>query len=475
MARDDEPSELVRGLGLWASIAVIVGAMVGQAIFLVPSEVARDVGSAVRVLAAWLIGGAIVLLTTFCFAELGAALPRAGGEYVYLGRGLGPKWGFLFGWTGALLVGPATSATIAAGLLRLTSFLLPSVRAPIFALNIPDPFRGEPYHFVFTAARGWAAAAIAAVTVINYLGVRTAGRVQILITGLKVAGIVLIVALGLTLRNFGGAESSASSAALAYGGAGTFVAALVPIMLAYDGFQALGQVGGEISDPRRTLPRAAIFGVLAVVVMYFLINLVYVRVLGVFAVASSQHVGPDAAARLAGPDGARWLTMLMILSALGSLHVIFLVRPRVLYAMARDGRFFSFVGRVQPTFRTPSGALLLQGGLAVVLVLTGTFEEIFSLVIFAVWIFVALTAVALIGLRKKEPALSRPYRAWGYPWTPLIVVAAGVAMSVNQWLARPVRSSIGLALILLGIPIFHHWRKRAVDRPPTETGPSGGV
>ena len=159
----------------------------------------------------------------------------------------------------------------------------------------------------------------------------------------------------------------------------------------------------------------------------------------------------------------------MILSALGALHCNFLARPRVLYAMARDGHFFSFAGRIQPTFHTPSGALLFHGCAAGVLVLTGTFEEIYSLGIFSIWIFIALTALALIGVRKEEPALPRPYLAWGYPWTPLIVATVAFAISANLWLVRPVRSSIGIAVILLGIPFFHRLQKRAADSPLVET------
>jgi len=383
--------------------------------------------------------------------------------------------GFLFGWTSALLQGPTAAAWISAGLLRITAFLLPSVSAPIFTWSIPHPFQTQPYHFTLTVAQVCAAVVITVVTAINSFGVRTAGRFQILITGMKVTAVVLIVGLGLTVKNAGGIPTNASDGATAYGGVGAFLTALVPIMMAYNGFQYLGQIGGEIRDPQKTIPRAAILGVSTVVLLYFLINLVYFRALGFSMVTNSQHVASDAAVRIAGPDGARWLTLIMILSALGSLHVNFLARPRVLYAMARDGQFFGFVKRIHPTFRTPSGALLFHGCLAVLLVLTGTFEEIYSLGIFSIWIFLALTAVALIRLRKKEPALPRPYRACGYPWTPLIVAAVAFAMSVNLWFARPVRSSIGLAVILLGIPFFHGLRKHAVDSPRAETATSVGV
>jgi basic amino acid/polyamine antiporter, APA family len=464
-------SELVRGLGLWASTAVVVNSIIGQSIFLVPSQVAVDVGSVGRALTAWLIGGAIVLLTTFCFAELGAAVPQAGGEYVYLGRGLGPKWGFLFGWTSALLQGPAVAATISAGLLRITAFLLPSVSAPIFTWNIPAPFHAQPYHFTFTAAQVWAAVAIAVAMAINYFGVRTAGRFQMLIAGIKVAAVVLIVGLGLAVKNAGGV-ANANNAAMEFGGARAFLTALVPVMLAYNGFQTISQIGGEVRDPHKTIPRAAMLGVSAVVLLYFLINVTYFRALGFFTVAQSKHVASDAAVRIVGPDGARWVTMIMILSALGSLHANFLARPRVLYAMARDDQFFRFVGRIHPTFRTPVGALLFHGCVTGVLVLTGTFEDIYSLAVFFIWIFVALTAIALIGLRKKEPTLPRPYRAWGYPWTPLIVATVAFAMSANLWLVRPVRSSIGLVVILLGIPFFRRLQKRVAGSPPVEAAPS---
>lgn len=465
-----KPSELVRGLGLWASTAVIVGGMVGQSIFLVSSQVARDLGSVGGVLAAWLIGGVTVLFASFCYAELGAALPYAGGEYIYLGRGLGPKWGFLFGWTSAWIQGPGMAATIAAGLLRITSFLLPSLNASLFTWSVPVPFETQTYHFTFTASQLWAALALAGMAAINYFGVRTAGQFQIVITGLKVAAIVLIIGLGFTVKQIGAMPPNATFSE--HGGVGAMLSALVPIMLAYNGFQGLAQIGGEIRDPRRTIPRAAILGVLAVVILYFLINVVYFRVLGFSLVANSQNVASDAAVHLVGRIAARWLTLFMMLSALGSLHGSFLTRPRVPYAMARDGQFFTALQRVHPIFHTPSAAIVFHGSLAVFLVLTGTFEQIYSLEIFALWIFIALTAVALIRLRNKEPKLTRTYRAWGYPWTALIVAAVAFAMSANLWLLRPVRSSIGLAVILLGLLFFGQWGERRTDYQLDETAPS---
>jgi len=385
-----------------------------------------------------------------------------------LSRGLGPFCGFLYGWAKSLIIDPAASATIAAGLLRFTAFLLPSITAPIFTLHISPPFQVLGNQFTFTAAQPWAVVVIAVVTTINYFGVRTAGRAQIVLTSLKIAALLAIVLLGVTLGRVSGVQPSSMVTPGAPGGVGTFLTALVAVMWAYHGFAALGSLGGEIVDPQRTIPRAAIFGVLSVISLYILVNVVYFNVLGFSQVAQSQYVASDVVVRLAGKRGAETLTIAMIVSAFGALHSGFLTNPRVPYAMARDGQFFTFAKRIQPAFHTPSGAIVFKGCSATVLALTGTFEELFSMTIFASWTFYVLTAVALIRLRISEPGLPRPYRAWGYPWTSLIFGGAALAMTQNLWLIRPVRSSIGLLVILLGIPFFRHWRKRSADTP-TET------
>jgi APA family basic amino acid/polyamine antiporter len=452
---------LIRGLGLWAATAVVVGSMIGQAIFLVPGDVARELGSQRAVMLCWTIGGFVALFGILCYAELGAAMPEAGGAYVYLSRGLGPVWGFLYGWTSAMIMRPASAATIAAGLLRFATFLLPSLSAPLFIRHIWIPFQPQPYQFTFTLAQSGAAAMIVLVTTINYFGVRTAGRFQILLSSLKVAAVAAIVILGLTLAGNSSGVQPLLEPNSHYSGLGAFLSALVPAMVAYNGFSVLGELGGEIVSPRKNLPRAAIVGVLLVVSFYLLINWVYLHVLGFSRVAHSQHVASDAMSLLLGTKGAEWMTLAMIVSAFGSLHVNFLGGPRVPYAMARDGVFFSFAKRVQPRFHTPSGAVIFQGCVAILLVLTGTYQEVYSLGMFAISTFSALTALALIRLRRTELELTRPYRVWGYPWTVVAFGGASFAISMNLWLVRPVRSSIGLAIILLGVPFFHHWRGRA--------------
>jgi basic amino acid/polyamine antiporter, APA family len=460
---------LVRGLGVCAATAVALGAMIGQGVFLVASDMSREVGSMTMVMAAWLIGGTVALFGTLCFAELGAAMPEAGGAYVYLRRGLSPVWGFLHGWTSAMIMRPASAATIAAGLLRFATFLLPSLSTPIFIWHIWAPFQSQPYQFTFTFTQPLAALMIAVVAIVNYVGVRTAGRFQILLSSLKIAAVAAIVTLGLTLAGKGSGSQPVVATSFQYIGLGAFLSALVPAMAAYNGFSVLGEVGGEIVNPRKNLPKAAIVGVLVVVSLYLLINWVYFHVLGFSRVANSQHVASDAMSVLLGNKGAEWMTLAMIVSAFGALHVNLLGGPRVPYAMARDGVFFRFAKRVQPRFHTPSGAVIFQGCVAILLVLTGTYQELYSLGMFAISAFFALTALALIRLRRTEPELARPYRVWGYPWTVIVFGAATLAISVNLWLKRPIRSSIGLAIILLGVPFFHHWRKRVMS-PVASTG-----
>ena len=360
-----------------------------------------------------------------------------------------------------MIMRPASAATIAAGLLRFATFLLPYLSAPLFIRHIWIPFQSQTYQFTFTLAQSVAAGMIVLVAIINYFGVRTAGRFQILLSSLKVAAVAAIVILGLTLIGKSTEVQTLLEPSFHYTGLGALLSALVPAMVAYNGFSVLGELGGEIVNPRKNLPRAAIGGVLVVVSFYLLINWVYLHVLGFSRVAHSQHVASDAMSLLLGTKGAEWMTLAMIVSAFGSLHVNFLGGPRVPYAMARDGVFFSFAKRVQPRFHTPSGAVIFQGCVAILLVLTGTYQEVYSLGMFAISTFFGLTAVALIRLRSTEAELTRPYRVWGYPWTVFAFGAAAFAISVNLWLVRPVRSSIGLAIILLGVPFFYHWRGRA--------------
>jgi basic amino acid/polyamine antiporter, APA family len=448
-----ERSDLVRGLGLWSATAIVIGDTIGTGIFLVTSDMAHAAGSATLVFAAWIVGGLIVLFGAFCYAELGAAFPKAGGPYVYLSRGLGPLWGFLFGWMSSFLDRPVAMATLAAGFLRLIGFLFPIVGTPLFRCHLGS------YDFTFTLAQPLAALVVLAVTWVNYLNVQTGGAIQVLLTCLKVGTIVLIVVAGVLFGRQNVLEAAPVVTPLGWGAIGALLTALVPAMWAYNGFNDLGDLGEEIVHPQKNIPVAIILGLLTVGGLYLLANVVYFHTLTFAQISSSQHVASDVVRSFAGSRGAAWLTVVMAISALGALHVVVMTGARIPYAMARDDVFFQFVKRIEPSSHTPGGALIFLGAIAALLALTGTFEELYSLFVFAVWIFFALTAIALLRLRRIEADLPRPYRAWGYPWTPLIFLFAAVVLTINLWIVRPVRSSLGLAVIVAGIPFFYRWRR----------------
>jgi APA family basic amino acid/polyamine antiporter len=457
-----KPLELVRGLGIWSATAIVVGMMIGTGIFLVPSEMARAAGSVELVFAAWIIGGALSLFGAFALAEMGAALPEAGGPYAYLKRAFGPAWSFLFGWTFAILASPAGIATIAAGLLSFWSFLMPALGTPLITWQIPLPFQTELHEFRFTLAQPLAVLVTLLVTGVNCLGVRLGGHVQVVLTLTKVSAVLALVALGLALGQTGQPPSAVPGAmTLEAGTLSGFLTALVAALWAYDGWVNVAFVGSEVASPQKNLSRALVGGVLFVGGAYLLANAVYFYVLSLSGVAQSEHVASDVVQQFAGQSAARWMTLAMILSALGTLHSSVLTGARVPYAMAHDGFFFGFAARVHPIFRTPDRALWFQGLLGSLLALTGTFEELFSLFIFASWIFYGLTVAALFRLRRSEPDLERPYRAWGYPWAPALFLIGAFALTVNLWIERPVRSSIGLLLILSGLVFYRRWRGRA--------------
>jgi basic amino acid/polyamine antiporter, APA family len=459
LAEQSDQSHLVRGLGLWSATAVVIGDTIGTGVFLVSSDMARAVGSTWLVLSAWVLGLLIVLLGAFCYAELGAAFPKAGGPYVYLGRGLGPLWGFLFGWMSSWLERPVAMAALAAGFVRFLAFLFPAVATPLFEWHLGS------YAFAFRTSQIVAALIVILATVLNYFSVQMNGSIQVLVTSFKMLAILIIIAGGVLLAKRATVTAAMPEPRMGWGTITALLTALVPTMWAYNGFNDLGDLGEEILHPHRNIPRAILFGLLTVGGLYVAANAVYFHVLPFAQVAASGHVASDVVQTFAGTRGAIWLTAAMALSALGALHVVIMTGARIPYAMARDGVFFRFAEGIHPSFHTPSRSLIFLGAVATLLALTGTFEELYSLFIFAVWIFFALTAIALLRLRRKEPELLRPYRAWGYPWTPIVFLIAALALTVNLWIDRPVRSSLGLAVILLGIPFFKHWQNRLAAIP----------
>jgi len=466
-----KPLDLVRELGPWAAMSIVVGTMIGTGIFIIPAEMARAAGTVSLVYAAWLVGGALSLFGALAYAELSAALPEAGGEYAFLSRAYGPRSGFLFGWMHSIVGSPTSIATIAAGFARFCGFLIPPAAAPIFVLRIPRPLAAVPYDFRFTWAQPVAVAAIVAITAINYLGVRLGGRFQVALTAIKVAVILAVIAIGFWPGRIVNMDFDFHRAVAAVGlgtaGSGSgfhsyfsgFLVALVASLWAYDGWNNLPLVGSEIIWPEKNIPRALIGGVAAVGVLYMAVTAACFHVLPFDRVAASAHVVSDVVTRLLGFRAAAWLTAAMIICALGALNSSILTNARVDYAMARDGLFFRFVAGVNPKYRTPARALVFQGCMASILALSGTFEELYNLYIFAAWIFYVLAVGAVWRLRQQEPELPRPYRTWGYPILPVLFVVGALIVIGDVLVAHPYRCLAGTALTLSGLIFYRHWEK----------------
>ncbi len=475
-AMTEKRLELVRGLGAWASAAIVVGTMIGTGIFLKPAEMAREGRSVSIVFTAWIVGAILSIFGAFSFAELGSMIPEAGGEYAYLRRGFGPVYGFLFGWMHTIVGRPSSLASISAGMMRFLSFLLPVIAAPLFTVHIAIPgLTGwiKPYDFAFTWAQPLAVVWLLIMTGVNYLGVRLGGAVQVFLTTIKIMSVIIVIGVAF----FSPAPAARPpdpfwpAAGMGVGAIfSAFLATLAAALWAYDGWEDLNLVGSEVENPEKNFPRALVGGVGFVAVIYLLFSAACLKVLPFETVAASQHIASDVVEFIKGPTAAAWITAAMAISALGSMNSSVLSGARVGYAMARDGIFFKIVDGIHPKFRTPGRSLLFQGVLASLMALTGTFEELTNLFIFAAWIFYGSAVLALFRMRKTEPDLPRPYLCWGYPWVPGLFVAGALALTFNIWLERPGRSSIGLLLILAGLPFYRRWNRSlsvAGDGPGT--------
>jgi APA family basic amino acid/polyamine antiporter len=452
---------LERALGPSAAAAIVLGTMIGTGIFLKPSEVAADAGSTAVVAAAWVAAGILSLFGGLCYAELGASIPEAGGEYAYLRRGFGNKSAFLFGWMHSIIARPASVAAIAAGFLRFCGFFYPALYMPLYVLR---PLPGvSAATFTFTWAQPLAVAALIVMTAINFLGVRLGGQVQVVLTALKVGSVLLIIACVFLLirqphvaMNFHPLWPSS----ITWGTLEGFLTALAAAAWAYDGWNDLNLVGSEVEDPQRNFPRVIVRGVLFVLVVFLVFNFACFYALPYPAVAGSRHVASDLFSRVAGRDAALWITFAMAISALGTLNSSILSGARVDYAIARDGIFFRFAAAVHPKYRTPGNALILQCAIASVMALSGTFEDLTSLVMFGSWTFYALAVLSMVRMRKKYPAMPRPYRTWGYPVTPVLFVIGAFALALSLWVARPIRSTIGFVLVISGLFFYRYWTRK---------------
>jgi APA family basic amino acid/polyamine antiporter len=450
--------ELARDLGLSHAGAVVVGTIIGSGIFLVPSEMMQAVGSARVVYLAWVVGGLLSFFGAITYAELGAMKPQAGGEYVYVRDAYGPLAGFLYAWTWFLIAKPASIATITTGLVRILGTF------PIFSF-----FSHACISHPFTVNYGQLVAIGATVLVswLNYIGVRRAGEFQFLFTLLKVAIILGIVAVGFSYSG-GTWANFATEFAGAKGGVAGFFAALVAALWAYDGWNDLNMVAGEIRNPQRNIPLSLIWGVATVGALYILVNAAVQFVLPAAAVAASERPASDAVALVLGRAGASLVSAGMAVSMLVTLNGTIMSGARVPFAMARDGYFFKAIADVHPRFRTPWVALAVQCGLAIALLLLGgSFRQFFSLAIFAEWMFYMIAGSTVFVFRRREPHAERPYRVWGYPVVPAVFVLVSAALLYYTFTDNLKSSAGGCLAILAGVPVFYFFARRRTAVLPT--------
>jgi basic amino acid/polyamine antiporter, APA family len=443
--------QLARDLGVSHATAIVVGTIIGSGIFLVPTQMMQAVGSAKLVFLAWLVGGLLSFFGALTYAELGAMKPQAGGEYVYVRDAYGPLGGFLYAWTTLLISKPASIATITAG------FVLILGTFPVFGF-----FSLAIVRTPLTVTYGQLAAITAAVFIsfLNYIGVKRAGEFQLIFTLLKMAIIFGIVATCFGYRGGAGWSNFATDFVGAKGGIAGFMAALVAALWAYDGWNDLNQVAGEIREPGRNIPIALIAGVAIVGALYVLVNAGVQYVLPADAMAASSRPASDAVALVLGGLGASIVSAGMALSMLVTLNGTTMSGARVPFAAARDGYFFPQVAKVHPRFLTPSIAILLQLGLAVALLLVGqNFRQLFTLAIFAEWLFYMITASSIFVFRRREPDNERPYRVWGYPVVPALFVLASAVLLYYTFTDNMRNSAVGLLIILAGIPVFYGFRR----------------
>jgi len=443
-------------LGLWPALSLVVGTAIGSGIFLVPSDMVRAVGSPARVFAVWIFGGLLTLFGALTYAELSAALPRAGGEYAYLHAAYGPFWGFVYGWTQTWVAKTASIATLATGFYAYLADFFPALNRNASIVPLPVGQHGAPLEIRY--GQLVAIGLILALAGINYAGVRLGGGVQVAMTALKLALIGALILAGLAL-NSGGPANLASATTPVPGGFPGFFAALVAALWAYDGWNNAGMLGAEIEHPQRNLPRALIGGTLAMMGVYVLANLAYFSVLSANQVAASGRVAADMMRHIAGGAGASAVSVAAMISIFAALNGSILSGSRVPWAMARDGLFFSRIGRVHPRFHTPSAAILLLGTWSSVLVLSGQYQQLYTLVIVPSWILYAMTAASVVVLRIKRPDLDRPYKVLGYPAIPILFVLVALVLLYSTFQTSPRESGIGFGLILVGLPFYFRWKR----------------
>ena len=440
-------TELKRQLGLFDATMINVGTIIASAIFIVPAGIAAGLHATSLTIAVWIVGGIVSLLGALSIAELAAAMPRAGGAFAYLSEAYGPVWGYLYGWANGTVVNPASIAAIAVGFAGYMGFFVPLSGGGIKVVAI---------------------ASIVGLTVLNTIGVRAGALTQNVLTVLKIGILVSLIVIGFAVPggstgNFQPFWPSASASSLI----GPLGVAMLGVLWAYDGWIETTFVAGEVTNPGRNLPRAIIYSTVIAVALYVLVTVSYTFVLSPDRVAASSLVASDAAQVTLGRMGAGFVAGAILISTLGANNGIVLTAARIPYAMARDGLMFKWIGGVHPRFLTPVPSLIVQAAISIGLTLTGRYDQLYTYVIFTQFLFYAIMCSAVIRLRSTAPAMERPYRAWGYPVTPIAFILFAAWLVGNTILEKPIDSLKGSVILLAGLPLYFYWRRSAVSRQPS--------
>lgn len=450
-------AQLVKGIGLWGATLLVIGNVIGSGIFLTTGGMVAELPSTTLVLAAWVAGGLLAMAGGLTYAEMGSMYPRSGGLYVYLSEAYGPAWGFLFGWACFLVILTGSVATVAIGFAEYFSYFFPALGTTNVLLTLPMPWGA----WSISAGQLVAAASIAIITAINYVGVNSGNAVNGILTVAKMGALVVLPILALVYMRaepvFTPVMPPDAARPLV-----SFGVIMIAVMWTYEGWYYVAFAAGEIKDAARNVPRSLIYGTLALTAIYVAVNLGYFYTLSLAEMSGVTRIAEKAATVLVGPIGAALVAGSVVVSTFGCNVAAIISSSRTAFAMAADGRFFPAAAKVHPVYRTPHVAILITSTWSAFLTLTGGYETLFTYVTFASVLFGTLGGAAIFVLRVKKPDVPRPYRALGYPVIPALYVLGSLALVVNTLLERPGASIAGLGLVALGLPFYFHWKKQGL-------------
>ena len=456
MPADRWGERLIRRLGLWSAVAVLVGSTIGSGIFRTPAGVARLVDDVPLFLLAWVVGAVVVLCGALTYSELAAAFPRSGGVYVFVRESFGPLPAFLFTWAELLVIRPgaygAIGITASAYTLRTLGHDPAGVMAHLGPLSISaEQLLGAGY--------------IVLVGIVNYFGIHRGAVVQNLSTILKVGALVVLVFAGLTLGDANAAVPN-MIAQRAHVGLSPFLLAMVAILWAYDGWADLAFVGGEVQRPQKTLPQALLIGTATVVVLYLGANLVYLHLIPIQEMKHAELVAADVARLLVGPAGVVGISAVIAVSTFGTLNGSMMTAPRIFFAAAEDGMLPQALARIDPRTSSPTAAVLLMIVMGVIFILVRTFNDLAEQFIIGIWPFYALAVAGVFVLRRTRPRLERPYMTWGYPLVPVVFLVAALFVLGNYLVSETLKFAVDIGIIATGVPVYLVIRRYQRRAPP---------